>query len=353
MQEKKLKTAVLGLNDQGRFLLKTAADTDHFQIQAVADKDTELAEKISAEYGCLAYDDYRQLIIQNHFDCLLVASPIHNCADYLRMAIKKKFNILKTAPAARNYEETAQFVRLAEDQNIKFAIANTARFAESFLALRQFLNQQSVDQIPLITAVCNFAPGLRPAWQTDPKLAGGGVLLHDCYQIIDQIVWNFGIPQQVYSLNTNQAADRKQRLFLTEDTAIVTMKFADTSFGNLIAARTFGPEQTTLKVYTKDKILTVCEQNFTVSNAQGLIIEESQYNDNKTSRLKKLLENFAMSIISPDKNHFYSSAADNLKNMAVIESGYLSARTAMPEDPGKILEMTKTELTTLWPEHKE
>ena len=34
--------------------------------------------------------------------------------------------------------------------------------------------------------------------------------------------------------------------------------------------------------------------------------------------------------------------------MAVIESAYLSAKTANPETPSKILNMIKTEPTTLW-----
>ena len=105
MSEGKLNTAVLGLDDKGLHLLEAAAKTNHLQIQAVADKDTKLAERIAAEYSCTPYDDYRQLIIQNKFDCLLIAAGLYTCDEYIRMAMKKKFNILKLAPAARNFAE--------------------------------------------------------------------------------------------------------------------------------------------------------------------------------------------------------------------------------------------------------
>ena len=75
------------------------------------------------KYNRAAYDDFRQLIIQNQFDCLLVAAHIHSCDEYLRIAMKKKFNILKLAPPARNFEEATQLVQLAEEENIKFAVA--------------------------------------------------------------------------------------------------------------------------------------------------------------------------------------------------------------------------------------
>ncbi|MHC4171354.1 MAG: Gfo/Idh/MocA family protein [Planctomycetota bacterium] len=364
MSEGKLKTAVLGLNADGQLLLKAAGQMEHFQIQAVADKDTNLAEKIAAEYECAAFDDYRQLITgldsrwslprteftphrdvgmrgENDIRCLLVAAGMHSCEEYVRMAMKKKFNILKLAPAARDFEEAAEFVCLGEDENVKFAIANPGRFARSFLALREFLEQGRIERVFLMTAFSNAGGQPYPRWQSDPRLAGGGVLLHNCYGIIDQIVWNFGMPQQVYSLNTNQAQDKQQRLYLTEDTSVVTMKFADTFIGNLIASRRggIGPREEFLRLYGKDKILTVNQKRLTVSDGLGQVSEELEYDDDQLVCMMKVLENFALGILLPDKNKLFSSGRENLKDMAVIESAYLSARTAMPEEPNRSLQM--------------
>ncbi len=170
MSEGKLKTAVLGLNEAGQLLLEAVSQVDYFQVQAVADKDTNLAEKIAAEYQCATFDDYRQLIIQNQLDCLLVAAGIHSCDEYVRMAMKKKFNILKLVPAARDFEEAVEFVRLSEDEDIRFAIANPKRFARSFLALRDFLQQGRIEQVFLMTAFCSAGEQPYLGWQTDPKL---------------------------------------------------------------------------------------------------------------------------------------------------------------------------------------
>jgi len=344
MSNDKLKTAVLGLDKRGQLLLEAASRTNYFHIQAVADKDTKLAEKFSLKCKCAAYDDYRQLIIQNPFDCLLVADAIHNCDEYLKMAMKKKTNILKLAPPARNFQEAAEFVRLAEDEDIKFAIANPKRFSQSFLAFRQFLQEGQIEQFFLITAFCTIIKESLGLWQTDPKLAGGGVLLHDCYQIIDQITWNLPIPQQVYCISANTASDRQQRSYLTEDTAVISMKFADTaSFGNLITSNVFGPKQEIIKTYGKDKNLTVSSTKFTVSDSSGQVIKESKYKDDELAEHTALLENFALSVLLPDKNKLCSSARENLSNMAIIEAAYLSARTAMPEEPARILKMAPAE----------
>lgn len=353
MSEGKLKTAILGLNQGGQLLLEAAGRVDDYQIHAVADTDANLAERIAGECQCAAYDDYRQLVTQNQLDCLLVAAAMHSCEDHIRMAMKKKFNVLKLGPAARNFEEAAEFVRLGEDEGIKFAIANPSRFARSFLALHQFLQDGRIERVLeapsasdgvwepfLMSAFCKVGDDPQPGWQTDPKLAGGGVLLHDGYWLIDQIAWNFGMPQQVYSLNTNQARDKQQRLYLTEDTAIVAMKFTDTLIGNFIASRRagIGPREEFLRLYGKDKILTVTGTQLTASDGLGRISEELKYDDDPLVCMTELLKNFALSIISPDKNPLCSSGRENLKNMAVIESAYLSARTGFPEEPGRILQ---------------
>jgi predicted dehydrogenase len=108
MSEGKLKTAVLGLDDRGRLLLEAATQADYFEIAAVADKDASLAESTAYKYKCDHYDDYRQLIMQNQFDCLLVAAGIHSCDEYIRTAMKKKTNVLKLAPPARSFQEAAE-----------------------------------------------------------------------------------------------------------------------------------------------------------------------------------------------------------------------------------------------------
>ncbi len=130
------------------------------------------------------------------------------------------------------------------------------------------------------------------------------------------------------------------------------MKFADTSFGNLTASKVFGPKQELLRVYGKDKILTVSDTQFTLSDGFGRISEKSEYDDDQLRWYTALLKNFALSILSPDENRLHSSGRENLKDMAVIESAYLSARTGMPEEPGTILQMGRIEPVNTGPGHK-
>ncbi|MBN2588334.1 MAG: Gfo/Idh/MocA family oxidoreductase [Sedimentisphaerales bacterium] len=347
MIENKLKTVIMGLNEGGKLLLEAAIATGLFQIEAVADKNINLVEKVANELKCEAYDDFRQLIsstdarIPRDNRVLLVAAETHNCDEYIKMATKKKFNCLKLPPIARYFEEAAEFVRLSEEEGVIFSIANTGRYAKGFLGLRDYIIKNQLEQVFLVTVFCTFSEPPADTWHTDPKLSGGGVLLYNCYKIIDQIVLNFGLPQQMYSLNTNQAKDRQQRLYLTEDTAVVTLKFTDTLVGNIITSRRsgIGPQQEYLRFFDKDKILTVNDKQINIRDGSGEVTTLEEFNDTELERMTALLKDFAMSILSPKENKPICTGRENLNNMAVIESAYLSARTGFPEEPSKIINM--------------
>jgi len=314
-----LKTAVLGLNNTGKMLLEAALQTECLNVTAVADSDTNLAQQIGTSYGCAFYDDYRQLIIQNQLDCLLVAAPTYTCAEYIITALKKKFNIFKIPPLARNFGESAEFAKLAQTEGVKFVVANLDRLAQSALAMRTHILNKQAERVFFILAAAGSPASDSPQanWRNDPILAGGGTILHDCWDTIDLITSNFGIPQQVYCVAGSTAPDRQQRLYLTEDTAVITMKFSDTLSGTLLE----------------------CDDNhFEVTGAKGRT-RRKRFDDDYPGRMKKALENFAAGLLSPDKNILISTVGENLKNMAVIEAAYLSARTGMPEEPARILKI--------------
>ena len=341
MESEKLTAAVLGLNDSGQRLLKAAVSTGCLQIKAVADQDPSKAEKVATEYHCEAYSDYRRLIVQNQLDCLLVAAETHTCDEQLKAALRKKFHILKTAPLARTFEETREYVRLAESEGARLAVANPARFQSSFMAMQEMIAQGRLEHVFLIWASCSVRAVDPPGWRADPQLAGGGVLLHDCYQLFDQLLVGFSLPEQVYALQTNQAPDKQQRHYLTEDTALVCLRFSDALMGSVVATRRneIGPHRVFVEVHAKEARLTVTEDQVELRTRDGRHDMKRRYEEQEQVATERLLTSFVRSVQAPEQFPLVSSGAENLRTMAVLESAYLSARTGFPEEPARILQL--------------
>lgn len=341
MGGKELRTGVLGLREGREALLETMAELEYFKLTAVADKDSELADKVAKRYGCNAFDDYRQFVISNELDALIVAAGLYGCEQYVKSAIRKKFNVLKVPPAGRDFGEAVELAKLAEENKIVFSVASADRFSKKYSVLRDFMEGQQEKPL-LMTASCSYSHRSWPAWYNDPKLAGGGVLLRDCYGFIDELVLAFGVPEQVYSVNTNMAADRQQRLALTEDIAVVVMRFSDNFCVNLVARRSSGEDERseTLELYYRDKVVTVSDSSLTGIDVEGKKLKSKRFGQDSGSENGRMLEGFAMSCLEPEENKPVSTVREHLNNMAVIEAAYLSGRTQMPEEPSKILAMT-------------
>lgn len=336
----KLNTAVIGLGPSGRMLAETAQQTGYYNIIAVADPDTQLAGQLGQRYGCAAFDDYRQLIVQNQVDVLLVGAATYSCAEHVHAAIKKGFHILKLAPLARNFEEASQLVQAAGEQNVTFGVVNLPRFSPAVSRLQQALQQAPAEDFYLITARCCY-PAAQEGWRSDPKLAGGGVLLHGCYELIDLLVSSFSVCQRVYFIASNQASDKKQRQYLTEDTALLTMEFGERLAANIVASTAFGPAGELLRIYGKDTVLTLTDGRLTIGSPQGHSKKTFRSRTSRDMLMQRLLNNFAQSLLNPGQTPLTGTAQDNLAVMAVIEAAYLSARTGMPEQPGRILRMAR------------
>jgi hypothetical protein len=89
-------------------------------------------------------------------------------------------------------------------------------------------------------------------------------------------------------------------------------------------------------------VLAVNSESLFFQDNYVKIMEYKMFMAYKSDCIKKTLTKFAQSILSPDEYPLTDAEEADINNMAVIESAYLSAKTAVPEEPQRILNMVKT-----------
>lgn len=345
MTERKLHIACVGLTEHALGFVDAALESGLYAVAAVADQRAERAEMLARKYECPMFTDYRQLIIQTEGDFLLFGDPAHLCLDFMRLGLAEGFHVLKMPPPTLNFEQLAEIYRSAERQQRFFLTLQSGRFSLPFNSIRDHLLKTKNDDEQswhLVSAVCHIplgelAPEMR--WLHDPNMAGGGVLLQTCYDLIDELLLCFGLPQKVYALAINQAPDRQQRMSLTEDTAIVTMQFTDTLIAQICASRTLGPARRHLRIHGNQQHLTATEEEVVLYDNSGTLLEKKDYPADEIPSRQRLMENLSRSITEPSECDLYPDHGFDLNTVAVIESAYLSARTGMAEDPSRILQL--------------
>lgn len=353
MAEQTVKLAAIGLSESAQALLDIAWETGLYTISAVGDERIEQAEMLGRKYECSHFTDYRQLIIQSDADFLLFGNPVSQCAEFIRLGLQEKYHILQICPPALNFEQLAEFYRIAHKEHQLFITLQNSRFRQSFEHIRNTIQktpEHTTQHWHLISAVCHVPMGeLLPQdrWIFDPNMAGGGVLLQQCYDLIDELILCFGMPQRVYGLTMSQAPDRQQRMSLTEDTAIVTMRFSDTLIAHIAASRTLGPARRHLRIHGKEQHLTTTKEEVVLYDNSGDLLDKKSYSQDEIPSQKRMFENIALSFLSPEQYHLYPDHGFDLNTFAVIEAAYLSGRTGMAEEPGKIFRLADIDPTGL------
>jgi len=348
-----LKIAAIGLTEPAQGLLDAALESGSYAVVAVADARQERLEMCGRKFECPVFTDYRQLIVGVEADFLLFGDPAYQCAEFMRLAMQEGFHVLKTPPAALNFPQLTELYRLAKKHKRIFLTMQNGRFRLPFEHIRNHLTETSRQEEHswhLVSAVCHVPmgePEVETRWLNDPDMAGGGVLLHNCYDLIDELLLCFGLPQKVYALTINQAPDRQQRMSLTEDTAIVTMQFTDVLIAQICASRTLGPARRHLRVHGKQQHLTATEEEVVLYDNGGNLLEQKSYAADDLPSQKRMMENLAAAFQGPDTCNLYPAHGFDLQTMAVIEAAYLSTRTGMAEEPARILKLADIDPTGL------
>jgi predicted dehydrogenase len=349
MNALKLKAGLLGLGPSGQMHLKALTQVDAFEIVAVADRDKTRAAKLADQIQCPSFDDYRQFILQNSFDCLIVSESLHHCLEHVRLAIKKKAHVLKWAPMARGFAEAAELASLAATEQVRLDVADPLGYCGRFSPLRLRLSDKAQERPFLVRALWETAisscqaAGHRTlgqaAWMTDRQSAGGGVLLYDGYGLVHILVGGLGLPQQVYCLSRSHVSD-KAMPYLAEDVAVLSLRFGEGLFAELVLIRHWDerPGCRQITVYAKeDKMTTECPSPLAPAAAPSGEDEGRSGCDDGDLALR-LLSDYADSLRHPEDHPFVSGdTRANLDVMAVIEAAYISSQTGSPESPSRIL----------------
>ncbi|MCE5339834.1 MAG: Gfo/Idh/MocA family oxidoreductase [Planctomycetaceae bacterium] len=344
----KLKTAWLGLNVRAAGLLESACATGLYEVVSIADGNLANANRAAQVYNCTAFDDYRQFILQNQPDVLIVAEPLTKCAEFVKMAINKKCHILKLIPTAPNFELASEFITLAKKNNVKYVTAAPVRFSPGFERLGDYLRSVERRDFYFVNMCATFGDDFfQPIIsypKAEQKLSGGGALLNDCFELLSLLVENFSLPNQVYALLTNQSPDKKAKQYFGEDTVTASLVFKEGLIGTFMAARQTGNNNVApVRIYGSKQNIIATPNRLAIYDENDNLFSENKYPLKADKCITEMFIDFGRALLEPDKYKLRNSSRLDLATMALIEAAYLSTKTGMPESPGRFFEISEKE----------
>lgn len=348
-----IQVGFIGLNNQGQQYLEALSSHPLYRVSSIADLDIERAERLSRKFECDFFDDFRQLILTSKIDLLIDSTNNQTPLEIIILALKNRISVLKTLHVGPSFEDFGEILKASLKYKTLYTVASTLAYSPGFSQLRKYLAQDnSTEEIYLLSVYGAYPIEMQlpeNRWLSDPEIACGGVLMHKSYEILQEIIRNFDLPEQVYALTTNLAPDKRQQMSLTEDAAILSMNFRNKLIGTLEASRVASPANEYLKIYYPDKCITATKSRFVITDASNNILQETSGPSDNLSLINLLLDDFANAISGQTKEHNYFLKRElSVQTSAIIQASYLSFRTLMPENPQKISEITTLDSKPIW-----
>ena len=319
-QPKVFKVAIIGLGNQSlndhipALLRRTdisiseVCDLNESSIRLFESKFSEISESVEK------YNDIYKMPL--NVDFCIVSLPHGEYFKVAKYLVSKKIPFIKEKPFARNKKEMMKILSIPGIEKYCF-ICSQRRYNPIYIQALSM--KEKLGNLYLFNAVYKLKI-LEPhiGWRGNKKIAGGGCLIDMGYHIIDQLLWWFGEPDQIFTSTSSLAIPDVSDY--AEDTAIVSFKYKDGLHGTIILSRTAGEK--------KEEYLLVGSKGQLCWNKKSLLLNDKEGTEQFSMEIdddKKMmdiqLQVFINRIIN-DKG-FEDIILQHKMNMEFIEKCYL------------------------------
>lgn len=198
MADQPLQVAVLGAGGAAQIVhLPILARLPGVEIAGIADPDSVKAQTIGERFGIARVaDDLVGLASEGELDAVLVCTPNGAHEQGVLEALDFGAHVLCERPLTVSSQSARQLVEAAEAAGRQLMVANNHRFRHDVRLIRQFVASGELGDVFFVRSSWLNRRSRRPrrGWRTDPKYAGGGVLMDLGAQALDMALWTVGYP---------------------------------------------------------------------------------------------------------------------------------------------------------------
>ena len=210
------------------------------QIAAIADVDTERAQRFADATGATVYADYREMIASAEIDAVDICLPHHLHKDAIVRASVGGLHVLCEKPLCLTMDEARAVRQAVADSGITLMCAHNQLFLPTVARARQMVREGALGKIRAARTTDMFLLKIdaeRLGWRARRATSGGGELIdtgyHPTYLLLHLVDSD---PVEVAAMLT------RHRLNIEgEDTAHVLVRFADDSIGAIVTGWAYEP----------------------------------------------------------------------------------------------------------------
>lgn len=179
-----------------------------FKVTAIADLDTEKAQKFAVKLGAKVYANGDELLEKADVNTVDICLPTYMHFDYALRAIEKGYNVFVEKPLCRNKEQAGKLAAAAEKKGVIAMVGQCIRFWDEYVYLKGLIEDKTYGNV-VNASFRRLSPRPTWGWQNwllDHNLSGSAALdlhIHDS----DCLLYLFGEPQNIKTI-TNKTGEK-------------------------------------------------------------------------------------------------------------------------------------------------
>jgi len=152
MEDKKIRTAVVGAGKMGSIHAKVYSQLPDSQLVAVVDADKAKASQLAEKYGCEVYTDCAEIL--GKVDAVTIATPTTTHLELAKLFLRNRIPVLVEKPLASSVREGRKIVSWARRYDTVVAVGHSERCNPVAQALKRldiepkFIEAQRVSPYP-------------------------------------------------------------------------------------------------------------------------------------------------------------------------------------------------------------
>lgn len=225
--EKPVRIALVGTGFIGRRHIAFLRSHSIFDPVAGADPAPDSKAYLDSQ-GMQHFSDYRKMLDDVRPEGVVVATPNQLHEEVAVACLERGIPAMVEKPIAHTVESARRIVEAAKKHNVPVLVGHHRRHNPLMRAALEFIQSGGIGQMIAVAAVdLRRKPDsyYKAAWRREP---GGGPMLINGIHDVDCLRALCGEIESVMALTSESA-----RGFAVEDTAAVTIKFANGALGNL------------------------------------------------------------------------------------------------------------------------
>lgn len=320
MTETKIKFGLVGAGGIAQAYVQAFRNSNHGELVAIADVRPQAAQALAQEADCPSYDSYKAMVAATELDAVIICTPPSTHPDICLDLIEQGIHVLCEKPLSIDSLSARKMIKASKQQGVLLTMASKFRYVADVVKAKSLVESGAIGEIVLFENAFTGRVDMSSRWNSNPNIAGGGVLIDNGTHSVDITRYFLGPLAEVQVVE----GKRIQELPV-EDTVKIFVKSTSGVMGNIDLSWSINKElDYYLRIYGSQGTISVGwkESKYRQSPQDEWIVFGKGYN--KIQAFQSQIDNFSRAILGQD--NLLITAEDALASVEAVEAAYAALK---------------------------